>query len=186
LVDLDAALDKGSSRHTIETIIQSVSIPTQVGGGIRKQEDVERWLSIGADRVILGTLAYENPGELQKIITTFGPEKIVVALDYKNEMIVTHGWVKERALNVIEAINNLHAVRAGIILATATQLDGMAKGPDLVMVRKIRRLTAMRILASGGIRTMRDIQELEHVGVEGVIAGRALYEGTLRISDVKV
>jgi phosphoribosylformimino-5-aminoimidazole carboxamide ribotide isomerase len=184
LIDLDAALGNGSSKAALESIIRKAKIPVQVGGGIRKYDDAERWLSIGVDRVILGTLAFENPTDLNKIMATYGSERTVVAVDYKNGMIVTHGWTQERSLTITEALSNLQAVGVKTVLATATELDGMAKGPDLHTLRSMHNSTTMHILASGGIRTKRDIRELQQIGVQGAIAGRALYEGTLQLSEL--
>jgi len=183
LVDLNAALGDGSNRNIIELILHDAKIPVQVAGGIRGYEDAERWLAHGAKQIVLGTLAYENPSELRKIIATLGAEKIVVAVDYRNEMIVTHGWKRGRSLRVHEAISNLQAAGIKTVLATATELDGMASGPDLDTIRNIRSSTRMHILASGGIRTINDVHKLQQVGVDGVIAGRALYEGTLHLVD---
>jgi phosphoribosylformimino-5-aminoimidazole carboxamide ribotide isomerase len=184
LIDLDAALGNGSSEAVVESIVHNAKIPVQVGGGIRKYDDAERWLSIGANRVILGTLAYERPTDLNKIITTYGSERTVVAVDYRNGMIVTHGWTQERPLTITEALNNLQAAGVKIVLATATELDGMASGPDLHTLRSMHNSTTMHILASGGIRTKKDIHELQQIGVQGAIAGRALYEGTLQLSEL--
>lgn len=184
VVDLDAALADVSSRTAVESIIRNARIPVQVGGGIRSSGDAERLLSSGADRVVLGTLAYESPSEFHKIVETYGAERIVVAIDYRNGVIVTHGWTKEQHLTVVEAINSLQVAGIETVLATATEFDGMAKGPDLGTLRSIRSSTLMRILASGGIRTINDVRELEKIGVEGVVAGRALYEGTLRLSEL--
>jgi phosphoribosylformimino-5-aminoimidazole carboxamide ribotide isomerase len=100
-------------------------------------------------------------------------------------MIVTHGWTKKRHIKLIEAISNLQAIGIETVLATATELDGMAKGPDFDTLRTIRKSTEMHILASGGIRTINDIHELQRIGVEGAIAGRALYEGTLHLSELR-
>jgi phosphoribosylformimino-5-aminoimidazole carboxamide ribotide isomerase len=134
--------------------------------------------------VVLGTLAYENPPELRRIIRAFGTERIVVATDYRNGKIVTHGWTKERGLGVIEAVNILDAAGIETVLATATEFDGMAKGPDLDTLRSIRSSTTMHILASGGIRTIKDVHELQQMGIESIVVGRALHEGTLHPSEL--
>ena len=186
VVDLDAALGHTSNRTVVESIVRNAKIPVQIGGGIRSLDDARRWLSVGADRVILGTLAYANPSELHDILVTLGPERIVVALDYRNHTIVTHGWTKKRDLSIVDAVNNLQAAGVETILATATEFDGMANGPDLDTLHIVRGLTRMRILASGGIRAINDVLELQEIGVEGAIAGRALYEGTFRLSELNV
>jgi len=184
VVDLDATLGVGDNRALVESIFHQAKIPVEVGGGIRSFNDIKTWVSSGADRVVLGTIAYENPSELHAIIKTFGAERIVVAIDYRNDFIVARGWTRKIDLNIIDAAKNLQATGIETVLATATELDGMAKGPDLDTLSRIRKSTRMNILASGGIRTVTDVHELQEIGVQGVIVGRALYEGTLRLSDV--
>lgn len=185
VIDLDAAIEDGSNRTAIESILRDAKIPVQVGGGIRSMDIAERWLTLGADRVILGTLAFENPTELRKIIATEGKGRVVVALDYRDEIIVTHGWVREQGLQVIEAAKNLEKAGVETILVTATEFDGMANGPDLNTLRTLHDSTTMHVLASGGIRTIQDAHELQEIGVEGVVVGRALYDHTLHLSDLK-
>jgi phosphoribosylformimino-5-aminoimidazole carboxamide ribotide isomerase len=184
VVDLDATLGVGNNRTLVASIFHQAKIPVEVGGGIRSFNDIKSWVSSGADRVVLGTLAYEKPSELHGIIKTLGAERIVVAMDYRNDFVVTRGWTREFDLNIIDAAKNLQASGIETVLATATELDGIAKGPDLDTLRRIRKSTRMNILASGGVRTATDVHELQEIGVQGVIVGRALYEGTLRLSDV--
>jgi phosphoribosylformimino-5-aminoimidazole carboxamide ribotide isomerase len=184
VIDLDAAFGYDSNRGAVKSIVRKAKIPVQVGGGIQSYDDARRLLSSGVDRVVLGTLAYENPPELRRIIKAFGTERIVVATDYRNGKIVTHGWTKERGLGVIEAVKILDAAGIETVLATATEFDGIAKGPDLDTLRSIRSSTTMHILASGGIRTIKDVHELQQMGIESIVVGRALHEGTLDPSEL--
>jgi phosphoribosylformimino-5-aminoimidazole carboxamide ribotide isomerase len=184
VIDLDAALGYDSNQDAVTSIVRNAKIPVQVGGGIRSYGHARRLLSSGVDRVVLGTMAYEKPSELRRLIRAFGTGRIVVAIDYKSGRIVTHGWTKERDLGVNEAINGLDAVGIETLLATATEFDGMGKGPDLVTLRRIRSSTTMHILAAGGICTINDVHELQHIGIDGVVVGRALYESTLHLSEL--
>ena len=184
VVDLDGALGEGSNRKVIESISRSSRIPVQVGGGIRTIAQAKELLELGIARVILGTVAYDEPSVLSNALRTLGSERIVVAADYKDDVIVTKGWTKESSLNVLEAIIALKTSGVKTVLATAVEFDGTALGPDVGMLRKIRASTRMKILASGGIRTLDDIRELQRIGIDGVIVGRALYEGKVRLGEI--
>ena len=184
IVDLDAALGEGSNRKVIESVSRNSRIPVQVGGGIRTTAQAEELLGLGITRVILGTVVYNQPSFLSNALRTLGSEHIVVAVDYRSGLIVTHGWTKESSLNVLEAIRAHEANAVKTVLTTAVELDGTALGPDLGMLRKIRTSTGMEVLASGGVRDLNDIRDLEAIGVDGAIAGRALYEETLHLREI--
>ena len=186
IIDLDGALKTGSNRSIVESIIHNAKIPVQIGGGVRSRADVDRWMKLGVDRVVLGTLAYNDVATLNQVISEYGRERIVVATDYKNGKIVTKGWTKQEDLSVLEAIKRLQDSQIRTVLATAVEFDGRAEGPDLVTLRNIRASTDIQILASGGVRTIDDVQELKRVGVEGVVIGRALYEGTLDFPELNL
>ena len=184
VIDLDGALETGSNRTAIESIIRQAKLPVQVGGGVRSQADVARWLELGANRVVVGTLAYNDRQMLDELLTRYGPERIVVAIDYRNGIIVTKGWTKQEGLKVLEAVKRLEAAGVRTVLATAVEFDGTAAGPDLPTLQGIRASTKMKMLASGGVRTILDVQELKRIGVDGVIIGRALYEGTIHLNEI--
>lgn len=184
IVDLNGALSTGSNTKVVESIVSCSKIPVQVGGGIRSTKDALRWLQQGAARVVLGTLAFGKPAALTEIVTKLGPDGIVVAADYRNGTIVTKGWTEQKPFKVLDAINDLEGKGIKTVLATAVDLDGMARGPDLETLQSIRVLTKISLLASGGIRTIDDVLELQRIGINGVIVGRALYEGTLHLSEL--
>lgn len=186
IVDLDAAFESGSNRLISETIIHHVRIPVQLGGGLRTTEDVQRWLQRGVSRVILGTLAYQDPSTLDRLVRAYGPKRIIVATDYRDGMVVTKGWTRKENVTVMEAIKRLEAMRIETVLATAVDLDGTGQGPDIATLRSIRDSTNMRILASGGLRTQEDLLDLQHIGVDGAVVGRALYEGTIRLAELNL
>jgi len=186
IVDLDAAFETGFNTSIVESIIQRVKVPIQLGGGLRTVEDVQRWLERGVDRVVLGTLAYQDPSTLSQLLRTYGPERIVVATDYRDGMVVTKGWTKKESLTIIEAVKRVEAMRVETVLATAVELDGTGQGPDIATLGRIRNSTSMRILASGGVRTKGDIEELRRTGIDGVVVGRALYEGTIRLAKLSL
>jgi phosphoribosylformimino-5-aminoimidazole carboxamide ribotide isomerase len=184
IIDLDGALDMGSNRTTVESIIRKTNVPVQVGGGLRSETDVQRWLDLGADRVVLGTLVYNDPSILIQILNKYGPEKIVVATDYRNGMIVTKGWRNTEDLKITKAVSSLQATGIRFVLATAVELDGTARGPDISTLQEIRASTDMFVLASGGVRIIEDVRELQRARIDGVIIGRALYEGTIQLFEL--
>lgn len=187
VIDLDAALETGSNSVIVESIIHHVKVPVQIGGGIRNAVDVQMWLERGADRVVIGTLAYDDPSTLRQLLRTYGPESIVIATDYADAgMVVTRGWKRKESIGVFEAVKRFEAMRVKTLLATAVELDGTARGPDIATLRSIRNSTRMCILASGGVRTVGDIRELQHIGVDGVVLGRALYEGTVHLAELNL
>jgi len=186
IVDLDGAFQTGSNRDTVESIVRVASIPVQVGGGIRTLMDAKRWLELGVQRVILGTLAYSLPSSIISIIDEFGSDRVVVALDYKEGRVVTQGWTKTENLELTEAITRLQTAHVETLLATAVQFDGTGAGPDWKTLETLRDLTTMRILASGGVRTADDVSGLRRIGMHGVILGRALYDGTLNLAELQV
>ncbi len=185
IVDLDAAFGKGSNRETILAIIRGAKIPVEVGGGVRSAADVDFWLKSGAERVILGTLAYKGPDTLAKLLVKYGPEKIVVASDYSGGKVVTRGWTQSQNITVLEAATMLEAAGVVNLLATSVGQDGMATGPDIGTLESLCALRSLRILASGGIRNAQDLKEIEKRGAAGAIIGRALYDGGVKLKEAR-
>jgi phosphoribosylformimino-5-aminoimidazole carboxamide ribotide isomerase len=183
IIDLDAAFGKGSNSKTISRIIERAKIPVEVGGGIRSRAAADAWLDSGAARVILGTLAYKEPETLSGLLSQRGPEKIVVASDYSGSTVVTSGWTASQGVGVIEATRKFEAAGVVNLLATAVGRDGMATGPDLETLRVICAFgSKLRVLASGGIRSMHDLVEIERRGAVGAVIGRALYDGSVELA----
>jgi phosphoribosylformimino-5-aminoimidazole carboxamide ribotide isomerase len=185
IVDLDAAFGTGSNQIIVDAIVRRAKIPVQVGGGVRSEAHAKRLLDAGVARVILGTLAYKNPRALEKVLDKFGSEKVVVATDYKNGRVVSGGWKNNESITVLRAVRNFEAAGVKNILATAVGHDGLGKGPDVAMVRKICAATEMKVLASGGIRSKKDVEALGTAGAQGVVLGRALYEETIKLRKVE-
>ncbi len=184
VVDLDGALE-GSTKNksTIESIVKSVNIPVQLGGGIRDDKTVRDLLDIGVNRVIIGTKAVENPEYIRELIHTNGSERIVIGIDAKNGMVAVQGW---------EIISNRDAVSLALlmknmgvktIIYTDISKDGMLQGPNVEATQKLVEATGMDIIASGGVSTMKDLENLSLCGVEGAIIGKALYENRIDLSE---
>lgn len=186
IIDLDAAFGKGSNSKTISMILERAKIPVEVGGGVRSRAAAESWLGAGAARVIIGTLAYKEPGTLSELLKQQGPEKIVVASDYSDGKVVTSGWTASQGVGVLEAARRFEEAGVLNLLTTAVGRDGMAAGPDLDTLKVLCALSKkLRILASGGIRSLHDLIEIERRGAAGAVIGRALYDGTVELGDAK-
>jgi len=185
VVDLDAAFGTGSNAEVARKIIKGSRVPVQVGGGIRSAKAADAWLGDGASRVILGTLAFSDPAAAESIVGAHGPAKVIVAADYSDGIIVTRGWKESQGIPVITAAQRLEAHGFRNLLTTAVGRDGMKLGPDVAMVRELSVATRMKITASGGIRDINDLLDLERAGAAAAIIGRALYEETVILGDAK-
>jgi len=186
VVDLDGAF-AGSPRNldTISSIINTVNIPIQVGGGIRDMETIERLLQMGVARVILGTVAIQNPSLVKEAVSRFG-ERIVVGIDAREGKVAIEGWGLTAEKDVQELAGEVGDMGVSRIIFTDISRDGTLKGPNTEAVKKLALSCKLKIIASGGVSTIKDIEALkalEPVGVEGVIVGKALYAGTVDIVE---
>jgi phosphoribosylformimino-5-aminoimidazole carboxamide ribotide isomerase len=182
VIDLDAALDEGANRDTIRDICRSVVLPVQVGGGVRTLEDVAAVLEIGAGRAILGTSAALDPGFVARAVEEFA-ERILVAVDVRGGHAMVKGW-REEGPPIEEVIPALNDAGTPRYLVTAIARDGTLDGPDLRLYRHVFGLTDRPIIASGGVRSADDIWALRDAGCEAAVTGKALYEKTLKLSQV--
>ncbi len=182
VIDLDAALDEGANRDTIRDICRSVVLPVQVGGGVRTLEDVAAVLEIGGGRAILGTSAALDPGFVARAVEEFA-ERILVAVDVRGGHAMVKGW-REEGPPIEEVIPALDDAGTPRYLVTAIARDGTLDGPDLRLYRHVLGLTDRPIIASGGVRSADDIWALRDAGCEAAVTGKALYEKTLKLSQV--
>jgi phosphoribosylformimino-5-aminoimidazole carboxamide ribotide isomerase len=186
IIDLDAAFGKGSNRETIVSILERVKIPIEVGGGVRSPEAADAWLQSGATRVIVGTLAYKEPEALSELLRVHGAEKIVVASDYSEGKVVTSGWTTRQDVGVLEAARRFEESGVVNLLVTAVGRDGMATGPDLDTLRVLCAFSKkLKVMASGGIRNLGDLIEIERRGAAAAVIGRALYDGGIGLEDAR-
>ena len=155
LVDLDGALHgHGVNEEVIKDIASSVSIPVQVGGGIRTIKDIENKLNIGVNRVIIGTKAVENPAFIKEAISNFGAERIVIGIDAKNGMVATEGWEKVSNYNAITLALNMKELGVKTIVYTDISKDGMLQGPNVECTKEMVDMTGLDIIASGGVSSL--------------------------------
>ncbi|WP_101875374.1 1-(5-phosphoribosyl)-5-[(5-phosphoribosylamino)methylideneamino]imidazole-4-carboxamide isomerase [Lachnoclostridium edouardi] len=177
LVDLDGALaGRSVNEDAIKDIVKNVSVPTELGGGIRSKEAVKNMLSLGISRVIIGTKAVENPEFIRDLIDEFGPEKIVVGVDAKNGMVAVEGWERVSSLTAEELCMTMKQYGVRHIVYTDISRDGMLTGPNVLATKDLTEKTGLDIIASGGVSSMEDLHHLAEAGVQGAIIGKALYE----------
>jgi phosphoribosylformimino-5-aminoimidazole carboxamide ribotide isomerase len=186
LVDLNGAFaGEPKNRSSIEEIVRTVSIPTQLGGGIRDIPTIEAYLSLGINRVILGTAAQRNP-ELVKEACRLFPDQIVVGIDAKDGMVAVQGWAEVTDISARELAKKFEGYGVAAVIYTDISRDGMLVGPNIDATRALAEGVAIPIIASGGVSKMADIEALmsiEESGVVGVITGKAIYTGAIRLAD---
>jgi len=186
IVDLDGAFaGKPRNLETISSIISAVGIPVQVGGGIRDLDTVDRLLQMGVSRVILGTVAIQKPALVAEAVERF-QDRIVVGIDARDGKVAIEGWGLTAEKDVQSLALEVSRVGVCRVIFTDISRDGTLKGPNIEAVKKLALSCKIKIIASGGVSTIKDIEalkKLEPHGVEGVIVGKALYAGTVDIFD---
>ena len=186
LVDLDGAkTGEPINDQTIKKIKKSISIPIQLGGGIRNEHRAKELLDIGIDRIILGTIAIENP-ELVRILSKEYPKRVAVGIDAKEGMVATRGWLKQSKISSLELAKQLNDLELAAIISTDIATDGTLKGPNVKALREIADISINPVIASGGIGSIADLislADLEMTGIEAIIVGRALYDGSIDLKE---
>jgi phosphoribosylformimino-5-aminoimidazole carboxamide ribotide isomerase len=183
LVDLDGALEgKPTNLPVIEQIAKTLSIPVQVGGGIRSIETIEMLLSAGVSRVIIGTAALLNPAFLEEALEKYG-ERIVVGIDAKDEYVATRGWLDVSDVHYITLAKQMEKMGVKTIVFTDISRDGTLSGPNFEQLQALQEAVSVQIVASGGVSSMDDIRRLNEMNLYGVITGKALYEGKIALEE---
>ncbi|MBI3811075.1 MAG: 1-(5-phosphoribosyl)-5-[(5-phosphoribosylamino)methylideneamino]imidazole-4-carboxamide isomerase [Nitrospirae bacterium] len=186
VVDLDGAFSGApKNRDLILKIVRSVKIPIQVAGGMRTIEDIGRYVQEGASRIVLGTRVVSDRSFLETACRSY-PGRISVGLDTRNGKVMVKGWTEATEQSAMDFVNQLNGLGILSIIFTDVQRDGMLKGPNLDAIRGLVRSVEIPIIASGGISSLDDIRtllELESSGVAGVIVGKALYTGAVKLSE---
>lgn len=184
LVDLDGALAGHSvNADVIKDIISSVSIPVQIGGGIRTAEAIEQMLNLGVSRVIIGTKAVKSPAFIETVINQFGDDKIVVGVDAKNGLVAIDGWETVSEITALDLCLQMKAYGVKHIVYTDISKDGMLTGPNIAHTSLLTEQTGIDIIASGGVSSMDDLDALSKAGISGAIIGKALYENRFTLAD---
>ena len=187
LVDLDAARDGSSENNSVvNEIANKLTIPVQVGGGVRSIQRADDLLALGVDRVIIGTKAVEEPEIVEKLANKY-PKRICVGVDSKNGYVATRGWIEESKVKATNLVEHLSKLDLAAIIATDINTDGTLKGPNIDYLRAICKISKIPIIASGGIGSYSDILSLlnvESYGISGIIVGRALYDKKVDLSEM--
>ena len=185
IVDLDGALSQSLvNQNLINKIVINVPIPIQLGGGIRNLKTIEKWISIGVQRVILGTIALRKP-QLVKDACKYFPNKIAIGIDSKNSKVMVEGWVKKSNMSVFDLAKSFEDVGASAIIYTDINKDGMMLGPDFNGTRKLSEYVSIPIIASGGVSSISDLRKLKNncPKLNGVVCGRALYDKKIKVNE---
>ena len=187
IVDLDGALyGKSTNSILIKEIIKNVKAKIQIGGGIRTIEDISRWLEMGADKVVMGTAAVENT-ELLKIACNRFENKIAISLDVKNGLIALSGWRKQTNISAIDFIKKIKNFGVSRIIYTDINKDGTKLGPNIKDTVELSNKVKIPFIISGGISCIEDIKKIKSLNnpnIEGVIIGKSIYDGDIKINEL--
>jgi phosphoribosylformimino-5-aminoimidazole carboxamide ribotide isomerase len=183
IVDLDGAkVGKPVNTDTISAIAALGQLKIEVGGGLRDEASIKQLLDMDAERVIIGTKAVSDFEWFGEMAEKFSG-KIVLGLDARGSKVATHAWTKENSQHLLEFATEAAKLPLAAIIYTDITRDGMMSGPNLERTKALAEAVQVPVIASGGVREIADIKKLAKLGIEAVIIGRALYEGTLKLSD---
>jgi phosphoribosylformimino-5-aminoimidazole carboxamide ribotide isomerase len=184
IVDLDGArAGQPVNAAAIRSILRSVSLPIQLGGGLRKEEHIAEVLDWGVTRVVVGTRAVKDPAGFQELCERF-PGKIALGLDARNGRVATEGWAAVSEVATLDLARQCEAGPLAAIIYTDISRDGMLEGPNLAAVAQLQQAVHVPVIASGGVTTLEDVRQLAALKVAGCIVGRALYEGRLDLPSM--
>ena len=187
IIDLDGALSGTQANfNIIKNIVKSFSLKIQIGGGIRTIQDVTKWIEIGVDKVIMGTAAVENISLLKTLCEKF-KSKIAVSLDVKDGLISLSGWKKQTNILALDYINEIKNLGVARIIYTDIHKDGTKKGPNIKDTINLSSKVKIPFIVSGGISSIEDIKKIKSLNnsnIEGVIVGRSIYDGDIKISEL--
>ena len=180
LVDLNGAFaGEPVNAAPVEAILKACNVPTQLGGGIRDMATIDKWLTKGLTRVILGTVAVENPDLVRQAAKAF-PGQVAVGLDARNGRVATRGWAEETDVMVTDLARSFEDAGIAAIIYTDILRDGAMKGPNIDATAALARAVNIPVIASGGVSSLKDLQALKDQQViSGAISGRALYDGAI-------
>ena len=183
IVDLDGAREGSAvNMDVVRKIAQYPEIVTEIGGGIRNQDTVQRYLDAGVSRVILGTAALENTAFLKEVLKKYG-QKIAVGVDLKDGKVAVKGWLEKSDKDGLEFLKELEDMGVRTAIVTDISKDGAMKGTNLELYKRIVSEVSMDITASGGVSALEDVRTLKEIGVYGAIIGKAYYTGAIRLED---
>jgi phosphoribosylformimino-5-aminoimidazole carboxamide ribotide isomerase len=184
IVDLDGAVSgRPVNTKIIQRITESISIPVELGGGIRSLDAIEEYISLGIADVIVGSAAYNYPDLVRKACKRF-PGRIIVGIDARDGRVAVQGWTESTGVSAIDLAKVFEGVGVTALIYTDIARDGMKSGPNIESIRSFASATALPVIAAGGVSSLKDIEELlllQADGVSGIIIGRALYDGSIEL-----
>jgi phosphoribosylanthranilate isomerase len=184
LVDLDAAFGRGSNASLLADVIKRLDVAVELSGGIRDDESLRAALATGAARVNIGTAALEDPEWCDRVVSEYG-DRVAIGLDVRGRTLSARGWTRDGG-DLFEVLDRLNRAGCARYVVTDIRRDGTMTGPNLDLLREVCAHTSAPVIASGGVSTLDDLRALaglESVGVEGVIAGKALYAGAFTVAE---
>lgn len=185
LVDLNGAFEgEPVNAAPVEAILSRTKVPAQLGGGIRDMATIERWLEKGLARVILGTVAVENPSLVREAALAF-PDQVAVGIDARNGMVATKGWAEETNVQITDLARSFEDAGVAAIIYTDINRDGAMQGPNIEVTAALAHAVSIPVIASGGVSSLQDLLDLRDCGAKlnGAISGRALYDGAIDLKS---
>ncbi len=185
LVDLNGAFaGEPVNASAVEAILERTKVPAQLGGGIRDMATIERWLSKGLARVILGTVAVEDPGLVREAAKAF-PGHVAVGIDARGGRVATRGWAEETDVDVTDLARSFEDAGVAAIIYTDINRDGAMQGPNVEATAALANAVSIPVIASGGVSSLADLEALKTCGapLDGAISGRALYDGAIHLRE---
>lgn len=184
IIDLNGAESNDNKNlDTIKEIIKNISIPIQVGGGIRSVEKATKILDAGVSRIIIGTSAIEDFDMLKVLVEKYS-EKVIVSIDANHQKVATRGWSTQTEVNAIDLSKKLEKIGIKTIVYTDISKDGMMQGPNFLDYLELSKKTNLNIIASGGVSSLNDVLKLNEIGLYGAIIGKAIYESKINLKEV--
>lgn len=184
VVNLDRAFGEVSDENlkALHAVL-ATGAQVQFGGGLRSLADVEAAFELGVQRVILGTAAVENPEMVQQAVSYFGTERVAVGIDARQDQVQVRGWVQDAEINSLTLAVRLSDYGVTTIIVTDISRDGMGQGVNLALTRSLAQQTGLAVIASGGVTSLKDVRQVRQAGLQGIIIGRALYEGQFTLDE---
>jgi phosphoribosylformimino-5-aminoimidazole carboxamide ribotide isomerase len=186
LVDLDGAkAGKVINLAVLETICANTALKVDFGGGIKSDQDLEHVLNAGADQVTIGSLAVKDPEKLKEWIAKYGPDRIILGADVKDNKIAVSGWLETSSLDLFDFLKAYYALGIRHVLCTDISKDGMLEGPAFDLYNALMRAYPdLQLIASGGVSGIEDVKQLKENGIPSVVIGKAIYEGRIDLNEL--
>ena len=186
LVDLDGAKSKHIVNHKIlESIASKTNLKVDFGGGLKSNDDLRIAFECGANQITGGSIAANNPDVFLAWLETYGSEKIILGADCKDRKIATNGWLEASELDVVDFIKDYESKGIRYVICTDIAKDGMLQGTSNELYAEIISKSNVKLIASGGVSSLRDLELVKEIGCEGVILGKAIYEGNISLKELQ-